>query len=211
MVLVELQNDLATIIKSKTLPFTQSYNLSPDASFGITIKQLEDGNFHLELKSPNGCEVVTEPKLKRLVEFAHMYTWRALASSLSRISLAPCATMAHSGADEILALYQCLHAFRTNVDLPYIFSLDGPRGPYELFSVKQKGTQCEITIETNYVYGNSMKWRAEVEFAHQVVERAEKIVADYLGEWLRPGGSSIRADLDRELHPPASRPRPPVV
>ncbi len=200
MVLASLQSDLAAIIKSKALPFKRSYSFTQDTYIEISIQKRDDGQFQLEINAPNLNESSTEPKLKKLIDMAHMFTWRALSTTLRRIKLAPCTTMAHSGADEILALYQCLETVRNAANQPFSLTAKGPRGPYELFCVRQKGTLSEIIIETNYVYGGSMTWRAEVEFTHQICDRAAKIIADVLAEWLRPGGTSLRHELDRELH-----------
>ncbi|MBX9669784.1 MAG: hypothetical protein K2X93_19325 [Candidatus Obscuribacterales bacterium] len=201
VVLASLQSDLASIMKSKALlPFRRMYVLSPDSFVELSIQKLESGQFQLEINAPNRREHVVDPKLKKLVDTAHMFTWLALSTSLSRSSLAPCPSMAHSGADEVLALYQCLGAFKGDSDRPYSSTITGPRGSYELFTVTQKGGMSELVIETNCIYGNSMKWKAEVEFTHQLVERAGKIISDVLGEWLRPGGISLRREYDRETN-----------
>lgn len=200
VVLALLQADLAAILKSRTLPFKRSYSLNQDSRIEISIEKLDDGQFQLELISPNWNARLTEPKPKKLIDMAHMFTWRALSTTLRRIKLSPCTSMAHSGADEILALYQCLETVKDAANLPYTMTIKGPTGPYELFSARQKGTLIEVVIETNYVYGGPMKWRAEVEFTHQIADRAAKIIDDVLAEWLRPGGTSLRHDLDREIH-----------
>lgn len=200
MVLASLQSDMATIMKPKTLPFKRMYVLSPDSFVELSIEKLESGQFQLEINAPNRSERLIDPKLKKLVDMAHIFAWLALSTSLSRNSLPPCSSMSHSGADEILALYQCLGVVKANSNRPYVSTITGPRGAYELFSVKQKGAMSEIVIETNYIYGNSMKWKAEVEFSHQLAERASQIMSDVLGEWLRPGGSSLRREYDRETN-----------
>lgn len=198
--LVFLQSDLAAIAKLKTLPFKRDYRLREDSFIELSMDKMDDGLFHLEVHSSDRVDRATDPKLKKIVDLAHMFAWRALSTTLSRVSLPPCASMAHSGADEILALYQCLAVVALDANQPFSRTIDGPNGPYQLFALELKGNLREIIIETNYVYGTSMKWRAELEYPHQVVERANKIISDVLGAWLRPNGTSLRMDLDREMN-----------
>ncbi len=198
MVLSGLRADLASALKSKTLPFSRVYELTPEVIIEIASKKLDEEQLQLEVKTSSGSEKAVEPKLRRLIDLTHMFTWRYLSTAFNHLTIDPCPAMAHGGADEILFLYQCLHDFRNKSDMPYSRTIAGSRGDYEIFSVQQKGSHYVITVETNHIYGNSMKWRAEVEFTHQVIERAEKIVSDVLGEWLRPGGGSLRLELDRE-------------
>ena len=105
--------------------------------------------------------------------------------------------MAHSGADEVLALYSCIDTFRKSMTLPFVFSVDGPSNSYELFSVKQKDSHFEVAFETNNIYGKSMKWKAEMQSVHQALERADKILAEVLSEWIMPGGQLLRAERER--------------
>lgn len=198
LVLQALQADLTSLAKSKNLPLTRIYPLAQDAVIELHLWKQDKGDFHLEVKRNNGQAEWTDPKLKRLVDSAHLYIWRALSSYLARIDVPPCPEMAHSGADEILALYQAIDAFKNNSDLPFETSANGPRGRYQLFSATRKNALCQIVIETNHIYGNSMKWIIEVEFIDQAIERAEKILADALVEWLRPGGASLKVEYERE-------------
>jgi hypothetical protein len=197
LVLCQIQSDLSAIAKSKALPFNEVYHLTPEVSIEITIQKLDDLNFHMQVKSP-GIVEATDLNFKKLLEVAHQHITRAVSTCLSRIDVDPCPTMSHLGADEILALYKCMSTFKAESVLPYTYSVQGPRGKYELFSAKETNNHFEIAFETNYIYGNSMRWRAEVEFINQALDRADKIMADALGEWLRPGGSSLRPTLSRE-------------
>src|SRR5579885_184784 len=112
MVLGSLQADLATIMKLKTMPYERTYILSEDSYVEISIQKLESGLFQLQIKSPDRSDTLTDPKSKKLVDMTHMLVWLALSTSLSRTSLPPCASTAHSGAHEILALYGCLEALK---------------------------------------------------------------------------------------------------
>lgn len=206
LVLRNLQSDLSGLLKSKTWPFSSVYRLSEDAFIEISVQKLDDGQFQLNINSSSGSKTATEAKLARLVDLAHMFAWRYLSQSLSSITILPCASAVHGGADEVLALYKSFHDFQKAPELPHTLSMNSPRGAYELFCVRQNGMLCEIAIETNFIYGNTMKWRAEVEFLHQVEPRVSKMISDVLGEWLRPGGAALRVQLDRELN--LSRPKP---
>ncbi len=204
MVLASVQSDLAKMAKSTDLPFKKTYDFGQDSCLEVSIEKLEDAQFYLQVNAPGWSEAIKEPKLKRMVDLAHMFAWRGLSTILSRTSLPPCAAMAHSGADEVLALYQCIESVKRDVNQPYSLTLNGPRGQYQLFTLTQKGNLSQVVIETNYIYGSSMKWFAEVELTHQIVERSTKIAADVLAEWLRPGGTSLRLELDRTLFAAAS-------
>jgi|AGTN01.3.fsa_nt_gi hypothetical protein len=196
-VLAQMRLDMVAVAKSKNLPFLRRYDISETDFLVISIRKLSELEFHLEVTSARGTEEATDPKLKKLLDLAHLYIWKALSTSLSRNPLMPCVSMEHSGADEVLALYNGIEVFRKSPKLPYVISVTTPRASYELLSIQQKGSQFELAFETNNIYGNSMKWQATFSYMNEVLERADKMVAEVLSEWILPGGQLLRAERER--------------
>lgn len=190
VVLCKLQTDLASIAKSKELPFKELYELTPELFVEIEIQKNPANNFEARIRSANGTVQAEDPNFKKLLEVVHAKTTRALSFCLSRLDATPCNMMPHFAVDEILALFNCISSFKTDTTMPHSFLQKGPRGSYELFSIRETNGRCEVTFETNYIHGNTMKWRAEVESLNQALDRADKVLSDNLGEWLKQGVSA---------------------
>lgn len=194
-VLSQLRSDMADVAKYKSLPFSRRYNLTDKEFIGINLRKLDDGQFHLEVSSSRGKIEGTDVKVKKLIDLAHLLVWRALSVCLSRNAFSPCPAMAHKGADEILALYSCINSFRKSLALPFVVLIDGPGDKYEMCSITQRDNIIDLALETKNIYGsNSMKWKAEFHHLNEVLERADKIIAEVLSEWVMPGGQLLRAD-----------------
>jgi hypothetical protein len=190
-VLCQLQTDLASLAKSKTLPFEETYRLTPDLFVEIHIeKDVESGNFKAQIRSINGTTTAEDLNFKKLLELTHQKITRAVSACLSRLDSKPCSMMPHLAVDEILALYKCISQFKVESKMPYSFLQTGPRGSYDLFSIRETNGRFEVSFETNYIHGNAMRWRAEVEYLNQAMDRADKVLADSLGEWLKQGVSA---------------------
>lgn len=202
MVLCKLQEDLAEVAKLKELPFNQTYFFAPGVSIELSMQKTADAEFTLTIDSINGTFIAREVNFKKFMELVQLHTTRVVSLCLGRINLEPCSDMGHLGADEILALHSCINQLRANTEVPFSYAAKGPRGVYQLFAAAQNGGNWQISFETNYIYGNAMKWRVEFEFVNQAIERADKIINDSLKEWLRPNGSASR---------PSSKGRPKAV
>lgn len=190
-VLSELQTDLASLAKSKTLPFEKIYQLTPELFVEMSLSKNEtSGLFEAQIRSINGTTKAEDANFKKLMELVHPKLTRALSACLSRLDTKPCKMMPHFAIDEILALYRCVNDFKGESKMPYSFLQTGPRGSYDLFSIKESNGRFEVCFETNYIHGNAMKWRAEPEYLNQAMDRADKVLADSLGEWLKQGISS---------------------
>lgn len=185
-VLEQIQTDLQTIVKSVDVPYERTYTLAPGADLHMSIELEKDELYHLVVSLSNSREETTEPTFRKLAPLVPILIWKVLSSYLLRSNLSPCPTMAHCGADEILALYKCLGTLNDDLTLPFAFPVSGPVGTYNLFMAREKNNHCELVFETNYIYGKSFKCLAEVEFMSQTPERAERILTGALGEWLRP-------------------------
>ena len=196
VVLSNLQRDFSTAVKPKNVPFSRVYNFSSACQIEMSI-ELNEGQYHLKVKSVGTEDEFKDPNFKRVSGLVNTYTCKALASTLNRLKISPCSSMPHLGVDEILALFECIDSFRSDMTLPFIYRTSGPRGEYELVSVREKSGHCEIVIETNYIHGNKMKWTAELEFVHQALERADKIVLGILADWLN-AGATRRMDFRQE-------------
>lgn len=196
-VLARLRLDMGAVSKSKELPFLRRYDIAENEFLSIDIRKLDDGQYHLKVCSARGAEEAADVKLKKLLDLAHLYIWKALSTSLSRNPLTPCESMEHSGADEVLALYKSIELFRKSPSLPYVISVTSPRASYELLSIQQKGSHFELAFETNSIYGNSMRWQATFPYMSEVLERADKMVAEVLSEWILPGGHLLRVERER--------------
>lgn len=190
-VLNQLQTDLASLAKSKELPFEETYQLTPELFVEVRVRKNDETKmFESQVRSIVGTNTAEDANFKKLLEMTHPKITRALAACLSRLDSTPCSMMPHLAVDEILAMYRCVSHFKTDLTTPYSFLQTGPRGSYDLFSIKENNGRFEVSFETNYIHGNAMKWRAELEYLNQAMDRADKVLSDNLGEWLKQGISA---------------------
>lgn len=186
-VLGQIQSDLSKLIRPSTVPFKNSYTIGPGMDLEIGIKQLEDsGEYELTVSSSFGVEQVAHANFKKISELLVGLTWQAVVFYLVNRQMEPCPSMDHCGADEILLLYKSVKTFREDHQIPFTYEATGPMGSYNILVVKEKDDHFEIEIETNYIYGKSVKYIAEVEFENQIWARANKQLENVFAEWIRP-------------------------
>lgn len=180
-----IKGDMAKIVKEKDLPIRRVYTLGPSTDLEVSMESDGGQLFRLEVKSSRNREEVADANFKKIASLLPSLVWKVLNASLIRSKLPPCEPSAHQGSDEILALYKCIGEFRKESKLPCACTVKGSNGSYELFSAREKGSLCEMTFRTKYVYGNPLKVSSEVDVA-SARERAAQIVSAILGEWLKP-------------------------
>lgn len=186
-VLEKLQIDLEQLTKSRTVPVEQKYLITPGLNIEFTIKKLEPSEeFEVRLESSTDKHVSNHANYKKASGILVGLTLRSLLSFLADSHFGPCDTMRHRGADEILTLYKAIEEFKENPTIPYLKTVKSPAGEYNILYIEEKGTRYAVEIETNCIYGNSVKSIVEVESVDACVTRLYKLLESITGEWLRP-------------------------
>ncbi len=189
LVLNQLKTDLTILSKSLPATFESTYQFGLKSQLKISVEKHESGVYKL-LVQPGPGEIA-HANYKKIAGFVVAYAWKAVSTFLAENQLHPCQECHKSGADEILALYQSLHTFDRQRNLPFSSTQLFPYLEHDILSITQQNNRCFMRVETNYIFGHSVKSMVDVQSEGDVKARGILMVADILGEWLRP--ESIRS------------------
>lgn len=190
--LQNLQTDLNEIVKLSRIPLDKEYLLAPGAPLSLHIKEIEDtDHFEIAVGSTSGLVEARIEGHRRVPAIMVGLTSQKVNEYLEDKYLEPCASMVHTGADEILHLHKCVKDFRAAPVIPFKSWVQANDREYEIFSIKKTDNRWSVEITTHYIYGEFVKTIAEVESEILITQQCHALTERMLGEWFRP--ESVRA------------------
>ncbi|MEZ4537574.1 MAG: hypothetical protein R3D26_21630 [Cyanobacteriota/Melainabacteria group bacterium] len=171
------------------------------APLSLHIKEIEDtDHFEIAVGSTSGLVEARIEGHRRVPAIMVGLTSQKVNEYLEDKYLEPCASMVHTGADEILHLHKCVKDFEAAPVIPF---KSGSRVMIE--NMKSSRSKCGqplvVEITTHYIYGEFVKTIAEVESEILITQQCHALTERMLGEWFRPESVKavkiVLADLGR--------------
>ena len=185
--LVALQTDLVELVKLGSLPCTRQYKLAPGAEIRLTIEELEiPDTFQLKIESGGNPLIVRIDGHRKLPPLLVGLTCQKINEFLVDRKFEQCCSMQHGGADELLALYNCIREFKIAPALPYGSTVRSPLREYRIISLESDSSHYRIELMTNHIYGDSIKTIANIDSEDLIPEQCYKMLERMLIEWFRP-------------------------
>lgn len=191
-VLQSLQNDLSTLSKTSRGQFKKQYKLAPGAEIAMSFNEVAGSSDHeIAVNSSSGLVEARLDGHRKIPPLMVGLASEKVTEYLLKHQIEPCERMEHGGADELLALYKCMHEFKTSPVIPFYSDVKTSNREYRILSIRKDNRHWRIEITTNHIYGESVKTIAEVEFEGLIAEQCYGLIGRMLEEWLRP--ESVKA------------------
>lgn len=190
--LENIRVDLDAIVEKNSVPFTGTYEFSPDCKISLEIKLEASKDFLLTVSGPLGAQEANLKNLEKVINVATLYLSKQLSAAMSGLRLEPDQSSPNSGANEILALFKGLREFQKKTELPYTLMWKNGNAEYELFSVSVSDGSFKVSLETVHIHGKTVKHVTEIEEYDHVVERTHQFLLFELIAWLTPQSPKAR-------------------
>lgn len=186
-VLEAIRNDLKELIKPNSVPFEKKYRLGPGAELEISISEFDGpDSYRILVDSASGPLEAKIVGHRRVPALLVGLTSQKVSEYVVDREISSCGSTVHGGADEILALYDCVRRFKLEPAFPFSSVLETPKGECKIFSIARDGNRYRLEMTTSHIYGESMKTIGDIGDEALIPEQCYDLLGRMLGEWLRP-------------------------